>query len=123
MDNIHAGNNESDKTLSDLEQFFDNVTINKTDHKVPHNSMSLLYEQMISNFQSKTLFLREQLKWKDIYFNGQILYLRNQLNDCLHRIQIKGYDSDFLSCVQKLNLLQKKFEQLSQYTIQRIKFD
>ena len=78
---------------------------------------------MISNFQSKTLFLREQLKWKDVYFNGQILHLRDQLNDCLHRIQIKGYDSDFLSCVQKLNLLQKKFEQLSQYTIQRIKFD
>ena len=127
MNNIHPGNNDSakepNKSLSDLEQFFDNVTINKTDHKVPHNSMSLLYEQMISNFQSKTLFLREQLKWKDIYFNGQILYLRNQLNDCLDRIQIKGYDSDFLSCVDKLNLLQKKFEQLSQYTIQRIKFD
>ena len=56
MDNIHAGNNESDKTLSDLEQFFDNVTVDKAAHKAPC-SMSLLYEQMISNLQSETLFL------------------------------------------------------------------
>ena len=34
MNNMHPGNNdsakESNKNLSDLEQFFDNVTINKT---------------------------------------------------------------------------------------------
>ena len=69
--------------------------------------MSLLYERMISNLQSETLFLREQLKSKGIYFSGEILYLRNQLNDCLHRIQIKRDDSNFLFCVDKLNLLQK----------------
>ena len=69
--------------------------------------MSLLYERMISNLQSETLFLRERLKSKDIYFNGEILHLRNQLNDCLHRIQIKRDDSDFLSCTDKLNLLKK----------------
>ena len=62
---------------------------------------------MTSNLQSETLFLREQLKSEDIYFNGEILYLRSQLNDCLHWIQIKRDDSDFLSCVDKLNLLQK----------------
>ena len=107
-DNIHPGNDESakesDKSLSDLEQFFDNVTLHKAAHKAP-DSM-LLFEQMISNLQSETLFLKEHLKSKDIYFNGEILYFRNQLNDCLHRIQIKCDDSDFLSCVNKLNLLQ-----------------
>ena len=110
MDNIHPGNNEfakeSDKSLSDLEQFFDNVTVDKAAHKAT-DSMSLLYERMISNLQSEALFLKEQLKFKDIYFNGEILYLRNQLNDCLHRIQIKRDDSDFLSCTDKLNLLKK----------------
>ena len=56
MDNIHAGNNESDKTLSDLEQFFENITVDKAAHRAP-GSMSLLYEQMTSNLQSETLFL------------------------------------------------------------------
>ena len=111
MDNIHPGNNESaeesDKILSELEQFIDNFTSNKAAHKAP-DSMSVLYERMISNLQSENLFLREQLKSKDIYFNGEFLYLGNQLNNCLHRIQIKRDDSDFLSCVLKLNLLQKK---------------
>ena len=111
MDNIHPGNNESaegsDKILSELEQFIDNFTIDKAAHKAP-DSMSLLYERMISNLQSENLFLREQLKSKDIYFNGEFLYLGNQLNNCLHRIQIKRDDSDFLSCVLKLDLLQKK---------------
>ena len=111
MDNTHPGNNESaegsDKILSELEQSIDNFTIDKAAHKAP-DSMSLLYERMISNLQSENLFLREQLKSKDIYFNGEFLYLGNQLSNCLHRIQIKRDDSDFLSCVLKLNLLQKK---------------
>ena len=68
MDNIHPGNDvstkESDKSLSDLEQFFDNVTVDKAAHKAP-DSMSLLYERMISNLQSETLFVKEQLKSKD----------------------------------------------------------
>ena len=109
MDNKPLGNNESakesDKSLSDLEQFFDNVTVDKTGHKP--DSMPLLCEQMILNLQSKTSFLREQLKSKDIYFNWEILYLWNQLSDCSHRIQIKRDVSDFLFCVDKLNLLQK----------------
>ena len=71
MDNKPLGNNESskesDKSLSDLEQFFDNVTVDKTGHKP--DSMSLLCEQIILNLQSETSFLREQLKSKDIYFN------------------------------------------------------
>ena len=61
MDNIHPGNNESgkesDKSLSDLEQFFHNVTVDKAAHGAS-GSMSLLCEQMISNLQSETLFLR-----------------------------------------------------------------
>ena len=40
MDNIHPGSNEStkesDKSLSDVEQFFDNVTVNKATHKAPY---------------------------------------------------------------------------------------
>ena len=43
IDNIHPGNNksakESDKCLSDLEQFFDNAAIDKATQKVP-DSMS-----------------------------------------------------------------------------------
>ena len=109
MDNKPLGNNESakesDKSLSDLEQFFDNVTVDKTGHKP--DSMSLLCEQIILNLQSETSFLREQLKSKDIYFNWEILYLWNQLDDCSHRIQIKRDVSDFLFCVDKLNLLQE----------------
>ena len=92
------------ESLNYLEQYFDNVTVDKTVHKAP-GSISLLYEQMIGNFQSETLFLREQLKFKDIYFNGKILHLKSQLNDCLHRLQIKRDNSGFLSCVDKLNLL------------------
>ena len=45
------------KVLGDLEQFFDNVTIYKAAHKTA-DSMSLSYEQMISNLESKTLFLK-----------------------------------------------------------------
>ena len=60
MDNIHPGNNESakesDKNLSKLENFFDNVTADKAAHKAP-DSISLLYEQIISNLQSETLLL------------------------------------------------------------------
>ena len=37
----------------------------------------------------------------------KFLYLRNQLKDCLHGIQIKRDNSYFLSRVDKLNLLQK----------------
>ena len=33
--------------------------------------------------------------------------MKNQLNDCLHRIQVKRDDIDFLSCTDKLNLLKK----------------
>ena len=46
------------------------------------------------------------MKAKDIYFNDEILYIWNQLKNCLHRLQIKRDDSDFLSCVGKLNLFQ-----------------
>ena len=60
MDNIHPRNNESakesDKNLSKLENFFDNVTADKAAHKAP-DSISLLYEQIISNLQSETLLL------------------------------------------------------------------
>ena len=87
--------------------FFDNVTGDKAAPKAL-DSMSLLYERMISNLQSETLFLREQLKSNYIYFNGINLYLMNQLGDCLHGIQIKRDDSDFLSHVDNFNLLQKK---------------
>ena len=39
MDNIHPGSNESakqpDEILSDLEQYFDNVTVDEAAHKAP----------------------------------------------------------------------------------------
>ena len=86
--------------------FFDIVTVDKVAHKAP-DSTSLLHERMISNLQSGTLFPRKQSQSNDIYFNGEILYLRNQLNDCLHRLQIQRDNSDFVSYVDKLKLLQK----------------
>ena len=86
--------------------FFDIVTVDKVAHKAP-DSTSLLHERMISNLQSGTLFPRKQSQFKDIYFNGEILYLRNQLNDCLHRLQIQRDNSDFVSYIDKFKLLQK----------------
>ena len=86
MDNIHPGNNESakdsDKSLRELKQFFWHSYCWKTAHKAP-DPTSLLHKRLTSNLQFAILFPREQLKSKDIYFNGEILYLRNELNDCL----------------------------------------
>ena len=77
MDNIHPGNNESakesDKILSKLQNFFDNVTADKAAHQAP-DSIFLLYERIISNLQSETLLLNEYLKSKDIYFNGEFCF-------------------------------------------------
>ena len=62
MDNIHPESNESakqpDESLSDLEQYFDNVTVDEAAHKAPEG-ISILYERMISNLECKTLSLKE----------------------------------------------------------------
>ena len=75
MDNIHPGNDvstkESDKSLSDLKQFFDNVTVDKAAHKAP-DSMSLLYERMISNLQSETDVQGYLLQWRNFIFEEPI---------------------------------------------------
>ena len=67
MDNTQPESNKSakksDKSLSDLEPFFDNVTVDKAAHEAP-DSISLLYERMISNLQSETLLLKEHLSLK-----------------------------------------------------------
>lgn len=73
---LHPGNNESakeyDKSLIDLEQLFDSVTVKAARKAV--DGTFLLYERMKSNLQSAILFLREQLKSNGIYFNGEILH-------------------------------------------------
>ena len=55
----------------------------------------MLFELMLLNLQSKTIFLREQLKLKDNYFKDKVLSL------------LKRDDNDFLSYREIPNLLQK----------------
>ena len=68
----------------------------------------MLYERMLSNLQSETIFLREQLKLKDDHFRDEISYLRKQLEECLHLSSLKRDDHDFVSYREILNLLLKK---------------
>ena len=59
----------------------DNIDLNASPIK-PDNT-HILYERLITNLQSDVLFLREQLKTRDVYFKEEITYLQNQLDDCL----------------------------------------
>ena len=61
---------------------------------------------MLSNLQSETIFLREQLKLKDDHFRDEIWYLWKQLEECLS--SLKRDDHDFVSYREILNFLLKK---------------
>ena len=74
-------NKEQDTGKKELEKFLDNIDLNASPVK-PDNT-HILYERLITNLQSDVLFLREQLKTRDVYFKEEITYLRNQLDDCL----------------------------------------
>ena len=74
-------NKEQDTGKKELENFLDNIDLNASPIK-PDNT-HILYETLITNLQSDVLFLREQLKARDVYFKEEITYLRNQLDDCL----------------------------------------
>ena len=74
-------NKEQDTGKKELENFLDNIDLNASPVK-PDNT-HILYERLITNLQSDVLFLREQLKARDVYFKEEITYLRNQLDDCL----------------------------------------
>ena len=50
--------------LAELENFFDNIDINQNE-KRNTNNICILYERMLSNLQTETIFLREQLKLED----------------------------------------------------------
>ena len=65
--------------LAELENVFDNIDINQNE-KRNTNNICMLYERMLSNLQSETIFLREQLKSKDDHFRDEISYLRKQRN-------------------------------------------
>ena len=78
--NAHE-NKEEDTGIKELENFFDNIDLNASPAKPDNNH--ILYERLITNLQSDALFLRQQLKTRDVYFKGEITYLRNQLDDCL----------------------------------------
>ena len=93
--------------LAELENFFDNIDINQNE-KRNTNNICMLYERMLSNLQSETIFLREQLKLKDDHFRDEISYLRKQLEECLHLSSLKRDDHDFVSYRKILNLLLKK---------------
>ena len=73
-------NKEKYTGIKELENFFDNIDLNASPVK-PDNT-HILYERLITNLQSDVLFLREQLKTRDVYFKAEITYLRNQLDDC-----------------------------------------
>ena len=60
------------------------------------------YERMLSNLQSETMFLREQLKFKDYHFRDKISYLGKHLEECLHLSSSKHDDNDSASCRESL---------------------
>ena len=68
--------NETEK--AELENFFDSIDINQNE-KPNTNNICIQYERMLSNLQSETIFLREQVELKD-YFRDEISYLRKQMN-------------------------------------------
>ena len=80
--------------LAELENFFDNIDINQNE-KRNTNNICMLYERMLSNLQSETIFLREQLNLKDDHFRDEISYLRKQLEECLHLPSLKRDDHEF----------------------------
>ena len=72
------------------------------------NNICMLYERMLSNLQSETIFLREKLELKDDHFRDEISCLRKQLEECLHLSSLKRDDHDFVSYREILNSLLKK---------------
>ena len=66
-------NKEQDTGKKELENFLDNIDLNASPVK-PDNTQ-ILYERLITNLQSDVLFLREQLKARDVYFKEEITYL------------------------------------------------
>ena len=59
-------NKEEDTGIKELEIFFDNIDLNASPAK-PDNT-HILHERLIPNLQSDVLFLRHQLKTRDLYF-------------------------------------------------------
>ena len=70
---------KNETELAELENFFDNIDINQNE-KPNTNNICIQYERMLSNLQSETIFLREQVELKDDYFRDEISYLRKQMN-------------------------------------------
>lgn len=66
-------NTETEKRLSDCEQFFENTDIDKTAQKISYE-VSLIHERLVQSLQSETLLLRRRLKSKDIRFREGIQY-------------------------------------------------
>ena len=67
--------------MKELENFSDNIDLKIFPAK-PDNNL-ILYERLIKNLQSDELFVRHQLKTRDVFFKEEITYLRNQLVNCL----------------------------------------
>ena len=67
--------------MKELENFSDNIDLKIFPAK-PDNNL-ILYERLIKNLQSDELFVRHQLKTRDVFFKEEITYLQNQLVNCL----------------------------------------
>ena len=63
--------------MKELENFSDNIDLKIFPAK-PDNNL-ILYERLIKNLQSDELFVRHQLKTRDVFFKEEITYLQNQL--------------------------------------------
>lgn len=68
----------------------------------------MLYERIIVNLNSEIVFLREQMKSRDIQLKEEILYLRNQLDIYVHKSLLKSDGVDILSDGEIPNLMPKR---------------
>ena len=99
---------DSGETLSDPENFSDNKNVSQVILKVILADDTLAQnERLTSNLQLEPLYLREYLKSRNTYLSEEILYLRVQLQSCLHRMLLKCDDTNFLSYINNLNSPQK----------------
>ena len=61
---------DSSGTLSNLENFLDNIHVNQVRQNTTDNTPAL-YERLLSHIQSKILHLREQVKSRDCILQGR----------------------------------------------------
>ena len=68
----------------------------------PENNISLFYERMITVLKSEIIFLRDQSNKRDIYFQEEIKFLRNQVETLL--------DKEVINKEKEIIYVQKPFD-------------